>query len=48
MKKILALFLMLVIIISALATLASCKKDDVKPLTPPTVNGVALSEYVIV
>ena len=47
MKNKIALFLILVIIISSFSMLNSCIKEE-KSITPPTINGASLSEYTIV
>lgn len=47
MKNKIALFLILVIIISTCSILTSCVEEE-KGITPPTINGASLSEYTIV
>ena len=48
MKNRISLLLIIVIIISTLAILSSCTPKDNPYMTPPTINGVSLSEYNIV
>ena len=47
MKKI-SLFLVVIIVISTLAMFNSCVPDKVAYMTPPTINGIILSDFTIV